>query len=159
MSDGNDNLVNPHAAGLEHDIWEMCVRRDLIAFLTQDWSIIAKDYNQEEFLGIDSCGSVDPLDWIPKYSTLDAYRVEFESQADSFANKEFVDDPLIGLGSCLTLSKIKQQGDRMLVVKVFDGDLPLIDGTTLRMKWKSLFHLKCNAGTWRFSGFVGYLPL
>lgn len=154
----NNVLTNPHGPGLEYEIWEMCVRRDLGGFVSRDWSIIAGDFD-EEFFGIDACGSNDPLQWIPKFPTLNSYRLEFEKQADAFSKLDFAEDPLLQLGMCLTLSDIRIAGDRMLLVKTFNGELPLSDSTTFPLKWKSLFHLKYGSGSWRITGFVGYLPL
>lgn len=151
-------MKNPYPAGLEHDIWEMCVRRDLEAFASQDWGHVAADYS-EDFLGIDACSSNDPTDWIPKYPTLNSYQLEFESQAKEFAKLQCLHDPILSLNSCLSLSDIQINEDRMLVTKVFDGDVALVNTSAFSLKWKSLFHLRHDLGTWRFTGFVGYLPL
>ena len=151
---------NPHSAdSLQHEFWEMCVRRDLEAFLKGEWSITADDFDAEDFFGIDANGSSNPCDWTPIFSTLEAYQKAFEQQVVEFFQKDYAVDPRDVLYNALVLSEPIIDGDRATIVKTFDGQLVLKDGSSEPLTWKSLFHLRKKSGRWRFTGFVGYLPL
>ena len=58
---------NPFAAADadRHEIWEMLVRRDTDFFLSGDWSVVADDYVEAGFLGIDAGLSLEPSAWRP----------------------------------------------------------------------------------------------
>ncbi len=150
---------NPFAEGVERTFWEMCVHRDIEAFLAGDWSITEADFDEEEFFGMDACGSNDPRNWLPKYPTLDAYRREFDIQAKEFTGFDFAEDPRAALYSALQLSDPQINGDRAVIVKTFDGGILLDNGSTHVLEWRSIFHLRCKKNVWRFTGFTGYLPL
>lgn len=152
-------IENPYQDPVKREFWEICVRRDLEAFLAADWSITAADFCESDFLGIDAKGSLDPLNWLPVYHSLDAYKKEFEVQAADFAQKEFATDVRAELYSLLTLSDPQISGDRALIVKVFDGEIREANGTVMEMKWQSMFHFKNVDNRWLITGFVGYLPL
>ena len=93
-----------------------------------------------------------------KYPTLQSYRLEFNKQAQEFAGLEFSSDPRQTMYSALTLSAPQVEGDRATILKTFNGVLDLVDGSKQVLSWKSLFYLKYT-NRWRFTGFVGYLPL
>lgn len=150
---------NPFPGGDDRLFWDMCVQRDIEAFLAADWTITGPDFDQDEFLGIDAGGSANPEDWQPKYPTLQSYKQEFDRQAADFATLEFAADPRTALYSALTLSKARVVEDRATILKTFDGEIPLADGSSQILSWKSLFHLRQKNNIWRFTGFVGYLPL
>jgi hypothetical protein len=45
--------VNPFAGDRDREqIWEMLVRRDIEAFVTENWSLVADDFDEPRFLGI-----------------------------------------------------------------------------------------------------------
>lgn len=154
-----DTIKNPFQDSLQAQFWEICVRRDLEAFLASDWSITAGDFCDSEFLGIDANGSLDPLDWLPSYPTLEAYRREFDAQAAEFGQKTFVGDIRKQLYSLLTMSNPRIEGDRALVTKIFDGEIQESNGMVTPMRWQSVFHFKQADSRWLITGFVGYLPL
>lgn len=139
--------------------WHICVERDLEAFLAKDWSITAVDFNEDQFLGVDSHGSNNPLDWEPKYASLLEYRDEFYKQADEFSQLNFAEDPRVALYRSLLLSEPKISGDCALIVKTFNGEIALADNDKKKLAWKSAFNLKRTNGRWLITGFVGYLPL
>jgi hypothetical protein len=58
---------HPHA-----EIWEMCVRRDLEAFLNADWDLCASDFYSNGFLGWDGTHSADALKWKVSFPSLDS---------------------------------------------------------------------------------------
>src|SRR3546814_20646316 len=69
------------ADGDRRAIWEMLVRRDIDAFLQQDWAMVAGDFVESGFFGIDACGSNDPDQWKPRFETLAEYREDWLRQA------------------------------------------------------------------------------
>ena len=155
----NQNLTsNPYNDPVKREFWEICVRRDLEAFLAQDWAITAADFYEPDFLGIDAAGNADPASWTPKFHSLESYRKEFEVQASDFATKSFDIDVRQSLYQLLRLSEPVIKGDRALIVKLFDGKLTEKDGSILEMKWQSIFHFKRINERWLITGFVGYLP-
>ena len=151
-------MDNPYKDELRRELWEMCVRRDLEAFLACDWSMTAPDFQDEGFLGIDACQSRDPHDWIPKYPTLESYHQEFERQALEFSKNEFDEDPRTALYASLSLSDPKIDGESGLIVKTFNGSIPA-GGETIELNWQSIFQLRRYESRWLIAGFVGYLPL
>lgn len=155
----DNRIENPYREPLQSEFWEMCVRRDLEAFLANDWSITEADFASENFFGIDANGSNDPCDWRPAFTTLEDYRDAFNQQASEFAANQFVDDPRTAMYAALTLTKPIVMNDRATIVKTFDGKLSLQGGGEHVWAWKSLFHLRLDEDRWRFTGFFGYLPL
>lgn len=137
----------------------MCVRRDLEAFIAQDWSITARDFSTENFLGIDAGGFSEPEKWNPAFTTLESYRAEFQTQAKEFSRKKFAEDPRLAMYKALSISEPKIYSDKALIVKTFDGQLQLENGELEVLSWKSLFFLILSDNRWCFNGFVGYLPL
>lgn len=152
-------IENPYTEPLRSEFWEMSVRRDLEALLANDWSVTEADFAAEGFLGLDANGSNDPCDWRPAFTTLEDYRDTFNQQASEFAANRFVDDPRAALYSALTITEPIVKNDRATLVKTFDGRLSLQGGGEIVWAWKSLFHLKLDEDRWRFTGFVGYLPI
>ena len=118
-----DLIPNPYKDPVKREFWEICVRRDLEAFLAQDWAITAVDFYAPDFLGIDAAGNTDPASWMPKFYNLESYRKEFEVQASDFAKKSFDTDVRQSLYELLHLSDPVIEGDRALIVKFFDGKL------------------------------------
>lgn len=153
------DIANPYSDPVKREFWEICVRRDLEAFLAADWSITADDFCASDFLGVDANGSLDPLQWTPAYSSLEAYKKEFELQAADFGRKSFSTDIRGDLYNLLSLSDPEINEDRALIVKTFDGSVSELDGTTTDMKWQSVFHFRNVDTRWLITGFVGYLPL
>ena len=51
-----DNPFQP-ADGHRHAIWEMLVRRDSDFLLSSDWTLVADDYVDDGFIGIDAAKS------------------------------------------------------------------------------------------------------
>ncbi|WP_336510747.1 hypothetical protein [Brucella abortus] len=56
--------VNPFAGDKDREqIWEMFVRLDIEAFIAQDWSMVADDFDEARFLGIHAHNNPDPDKW------------------------------------------------------------------------------------------------
>ena len=138
-------------------IWEMLVRRDSAFFLTGDWSLVAADYIDSGFLGIDAGLSLDPVDWRPAYSSVDSYRdaaIAARWNPDDFA------EPLAPAWlRCQSLARVDIDGDAALAHKHIDGQIARKAGAALEVHWRSVFHLRHVGTQWKIAGFTGYLPL
>ena len=62
-------------------IWDMLVARDIAAFVAGDWAAVADDFIAEGFFGVDAGKSADVDKWVPRFATLEAYRIEWLRQA------------------------------------------------------------------------------
>jgi hypothetical protein len=155
-----DPFVNPFSSvdAHRHAIWEMLVARDIAAFLAADWSLVADDFNSDEFIGIDGRHSGNPDDWRLGFPDLAAYRDEWLRQARDFATQSFKDDPRTAIFSATFLEEIEIAGERALVHKKFDGGITKADGTFDVMNWQTVYYCRRHEGRWKISGFTGYLP-
>ncbi|WBU59874.1 hypothetical protein [Paracoccus albus] len=159
-----DPFKNPFA---EEDtdrraIWEMLVPRDIEAFLTADWQMVADDFIAAGFTGISGNHQPDPQGYTLAFPTLEAYRDEWLRQAQEFgATRDagaFAGDPKQGIFGATRLEEIEIDGDAALVRKKFDGKLAKADGSHDVMNWQTLYICRRDGGRWKIAGFVGYLP-
>lgn len=141
-----------------HAIWAMLVERDIAAFLTADWGMVADDFIEEGFLGIDAKHSSNPDDWRLTFPTLVAYRNEWLRQAKEFQNQKFSEDPRTAIFNATHLRTIEIVGDMALVHKKFDGGINRADGKYDIMNWQTLYHCRRQNGQWKIIGFNGYMP-
>ena len=155
-----DPFQNPFPASdsLRHAIWEMLVPRDIDAFLAADWSMVAGDFVEDGFIGIDGRHETSPDQWRLTFPTLSAYRDEWLRQAREFASQSFAEDPRNAIFTATTLEDIEIAGETALVRKKFDGGLTKTDGSRDVMLWQTLYYCRLHAGRWKISGFTGYLP-
>ena len=56
----------PRPTAARHAIWEMLVPRDIDAFLAADWSMVADDFVEEGFIGIDGQTRGQPRQMAPR---------------------------------------------------------------------------------------------
>lgn len=140
-----------------HAIWEMLVRRDSDFFLTSDWSLVADDYVEDGFLGIEAAKSLDPADWRPAYPTLASYRDA--AIAARWSPADFAEPLRAAWFRCQSLTRIDTAGDIALAHKRIDGSIARKLGEPLLLQWRSVFHLRRISGRWKIAGFTGYLPL
>lgn len=155
-----DPFVNPfpEADGDRRAIWTMLVERDIAAFLAADWGMVAGDFVEDEFLGIDGRKSDNPDDWALGFPSLKAYADEWLRQAQDFAETEFAEDTRTAIFSATRLEEIEISGNRALVRKKFEGGIAKTDGGRDVMNWQTLYFCKKVGGSWKISGFCGYLP-
>lgn len=143
-----------------HWIWQQHIYQDIVAFLAADWAMVAEDFVGEGFFALDALHSADPAQWVLRYTCLADYRDEWLRQA---AETRRVANPSLALPALLKATRLSRvefpSPERALMHKVFDGELPLADGSVSRLAWQSLFTLKAEAGRWKVTSFVGYLPL
>lgn len=150
---------NPYAKDTDlHELWEMSVRRDIEAFLAQDWGLCADDFYEPNFIGLDGCFSDNPDAWKITFPSLIAYRDAWIQQSRQFAAEQYAEDPRQVLYEALSLADIKIEGKTALVQKKFEGSLTRLNGEQQRLVWQSLFFLRKFVDGWKFCGFVGYLP-
>lgn len=140
-----------------HAIWEIVVRRDSDFFLSGDWSIAAGDYVEDGFLGIDAGGQSDPGAWKIGFATLADYR---RSAIEARMNPaDFAEDLRSAWFGCQSLDRIDITGMLALAHKRIDGAIARMDGTPLRLAWRSVFFMRQVGASWKITGFTGYLPL
>lgn len=153
-------VTNPYTKdSKQHPIWEMCVRRDLEGFLAADWSICEGDFTLEGFMGWDGSHSANPLEWLATYPNLESYKKAWLKGAVDFQKNNIPYDIREQLYAIVSLVRIELGEENGLVHKKFKGQIRFKDQSTQSFNWQSIFHLKKIQGTWRQTGFIGYLPL
>lgn len=158
MTNLDDCAANPYSGGHEAELWEVCVRRDIEAFLAQDWDLCANDFYAQGFIGLDGAHSSSPSDWSLAFPTLDHYRSAWIEQSREFASRSYVDDPRSALYTAMSLPRIEIDGSDALVHKRLTGQLAEPGGAITVLNWQSIFFAIRIAGEWKLRGFVGYLP-
>lgn len=141
-----------------HAIWTMLVARDIDAFVAADWSMVAVDFVAEGFLGLDARRSDQPDSWRIAFPTVDAYRAEWLRQAQATRATAYAEPLRAAILRATTLRDIEIAGDSAVAHKKFDGTIRRADGGADVLSWQTLYFCRRIAGTWRISGFVGYLP-
>jgi len=140
-------------------IWQMLVTRDIEAFLSQDWAMVADDFINGQFTGIDGCHSDNPDDWKFKFPDVEPYKVEWLKQAESFNKTEWAEDPEAALYRVTELLDIEINNNAALVHKKFRGNMARADGQKTTFNWQSLYYCREVNGIWKITGFTGYIPL
>jgi len=141
-----------------HEIWEMLVKRDIIAFCQQDWSMVKDDFIEESFMGIDGAAKDNPDAWTLNFATLEAYKIEWLKQAKDFSTSEWDEDYEEAFYKATNLRDIDVQGDVAVAHKKFDGQVLAKDGSSFRLNWQTLYRCQKKEGKWKIQGFTGYLP-
>lgn len=112
------SAVNPFAGDRDREqIWEMLVRRDIEAFVSQDWSLVADDFDEVRFLGIHAHNDRNPDKWDAGFPTLASYRDEWLRQAAESAAVEYAESLAEGIFRATDLSVIDITGDVALARK------------------------------------------
>src|SRR5258705_385033 len=118
-----DNFINPFNDADRQALWEICVQRDIEAFLAQDWRICAEDFTSTGFVGLDARFTSDPVAWRLTFPTLESYRQAWEQQSRDF----FAEGPTEGcraaIYATLRLDPIILEKDDALIYKKFDGEI------------------------------------
>jgi len=148
----------PEADADRHALWEMLVRRDIDAFLAQDWSMVENDFAADRFFGVHAHFRSNPDSWRLDFPSLDVYRDEWLRQGAETARTDFAEPLRAALFRATTLRDIDINGDRAVLHKKFDGTVGKADGTVDVLNWQTLYHCQRIDGTWRITGFVGYMP-
>lgn len=140
------------------EIWTMLVERDIAAFCAADWSMVAGDFINEGFMGIDGGKIANPDSWKINYANLSLYRDEWLRQAEIFKNSDWLEDPVDTFFSLTNLTQIDLVHDAALAHKKFDGYLTRPNGEKVILNWQTLYQCRKKDGKWKISGFIGYLP-
>lgn len=148
----------PSADPNRHYIWNMLVERDIQAFVQADWDMVADDFIEEGFMGIDAGRSSNPDSWNLTFPSLAEYRAEWRKQAIAFQNTEWEEDPADALHRITTLRDIEVNGNSALVHKKFDGVVRKKDGSSDILNWQTLYRCRRVNGVWKIAGFTGYMP-
>ncbi|HHV66376.1 hypothetical protein CN878_03135 [Ochrobactrum sp. 695/2009] len=152
------SAVNPFAGDRDREqIWEMLVRRDIEAFVSQDWSLVADDFDEVRFLGIHAHNDRNPDRWDAGFPTLASYRDEWLRQAAESAAVEYAESLAEGIFHATDLSVIDITGDVALARKKFDGTIARKDGSVDRLNWQTLYFCRRDKARWKITGFVGYM--
>lgn len=150
--------INPFAGDKDREqIWEMLVRRDIEAFVSQDWSLVAGDFDETRFLGIHAHNDHDPDKWDAGFPTLASYRDEWLRQAAESAAVEYAEPLADGLFRATQLNVIDITGDVAVARKKFDGTIARKDGAVDRLNWQTLYFCRRESARWKITGFVGYM--
>ena len=155
-----DLFANPFPANDpdRQEIWTMLVERDIDAFVSQDWDMVAGDFVVDAFFGIDCSKTDNPDHWKLGFATFDAYRDEWLRQAADSASHEYKDDLKTAIFTATSLREIEINGDMAIAHKKFDGVINRADGTKDTLNWQTLYHCRRHEGRWKIAGFNGYLP-
>ena len=151
---------NPFPAGDpdRHALWEMLVRRDIDAFLSQDWSMVENDFLAGEFFGMHAHFLSDADSWRLQFPRLEIYRDEWLRQASETAATRFAEPLRPALFRITNLRDIDLDGGRAVLHKKFNGRIAREGGTFDTLKWQTLYFCRRDAGEWKISGFIGYMP-
>ena len=139
-------------------IWTMLVERDIAAFVAADWSLVAGDFIETQFLGIDGNGSDNPDGWRIGFPSLADYRDEWLRQARESQATKYSEDRAAAIHRATTLTDIEIRGDVALAHKKFDGTIARADGGKDVLNWQTIYFCRRTNGTWKLVGFAGYLP-
>jgi hypothetical protein len=146
-----------HADPDRRAIWDMLVVRDIAAFVGQDWAMVAGDFIEEGFTGVHAHKSPNPDEWTLAFPTLAAYREEWLRQAAESASAKFAEPLGEGIHRATRLEQIEISGDSAIAHKKFDGKIALADGSFDILNWRTLYICRRHQGSWKISGFVGYM--
>jgi len=139
-------------------IWEMLVKRDIEAFINNDWEAVGGDFIEEGFMGIDARSLANPDSWNLSFPDLKSYKQFWLDQAAHFTGTDWEEDPGEKLYEATTLRDIDIVGDSALVHKKFDGSILKKNGRSDVLNWQTLYRCKKVGGEWKITGFTGFLP-
>ena len=148
----------PEGDADRHDLGEMLVRRDIDAFLAQDWSMVEDDFVAASFFGMHAHFLNDADAWRLQFPRLEVYRDEWLRQARETAATEFAEPLRPALFRITNMRDIDVDGDRAVLHKKFNGSIAKPGGAVERLNWQTLYFCSKIDGRWRITGFVGYMP-
>jgi hypothetical protein len=141
-----------------HALWEMLVRRDIDAFLAQDWGSVEDDFIAESFFGMHAHFLNDADAWRLQFPRLEIYRDEWLRQAAETAKTAFAEPLREALFRVTNMRDIDVDGDRAVLHKKFNGQVAKADGTFDKLNWQTLYFCRRVGPRWKIAGFVGYMP-
>ncbi len=153
----DDNPFPPGDAD-RHELWEMLVRRDIEAFLAQDWRMVEGDFVTPGFFGMHAHFLDNPDSWRLQFPSLEAYRDEWLRQARETAATAFAEPLREALFRITNMRDIDVRGDSAVLHKKFYGSIARPGGEAERLQWQTLYFCTRRGGRWKIAGFVGYMP-
>ncbi len=141
-----------------HALWEMLVRRDIDAFLAQDWSMVEDDFIAESFFGMHAHFLDDADAWRLQFPRLEVYRDEWLRQAKDSAATTYGEPLRPALFRITNLRDIDVDGNRAVLHKKFNGTIAKADGKIEKLRWQTLYFCRRIDAVWKIMGFVGYMP-
>lgn len=151
-------MINPFSNDIDRsEIWEMLVARDIAAFVAADWSMVANDFIETGFMGIDAKRDPNPDHWVMGFPTLKDYKTEWLKQAAQSQITSYAEPLEAAIHRATSLTQIDITGDAAIAHKKFDGSIHLSDGTTENLNWQTLYYCRKAEGRWKISGFTGYM--
>lgn len=139
-------------------IWEMLVSRDIKAYCEANWQMVADDFIEEGFMGIDGKKTDDPDQWSISFPNLKSYQSEWLHQAQLTKSQSWKGSLEEALHDLTTLTHIEIMGTSALAHKKFKGFIEKSDGDREQLQWQTLYRCRKIGGRWKIAGFVGYLP-
>ena len=139
-------------------IWQVLIYNDFVAFCSENWKLIADDFIEDGFFGIDGKKSTNKMEWCLTYDSLSAYKKDWIAQSKDFNKKTFLENPLDVLFTTTKLVKIEIVGNSALVHKEFNGVFRLENEAPISLDWISLFVMRKFDKKWKIASFTGYLP-
>jgi hypothetical protein len=160
MQGVSNNQTNPFTKtdSDRAEIWEMLVKRDIDAFVAADWSMVANDFDEPAFFGVDAGKVPNPDNWKLGFPDLETYKAEWLHQAHEFSKTEFAEDARAAIFDATNLTDIEINGNRAIARKKFDGAIRKADGQQDRLLWQTLYFCVRREGQWKICSFAGYLP-
>lgn len=151
------SMANPFTDDSDRrELWEMLVRRDITSFIVGNWNLASEDFDEDSFFAVHGHARSNPDAWRISHASLADYRDDWLSQSLKLRS-ELVDLER-ALYDAITLRDIEIAGDRAVAHKKFDGTARLVDGTSVELRWQTLYQCRRIDGRWRIVGFIGYLP-
>lgn len=141
-----------------HYLWDMLVNRDIKAFINEDWDMVANDFIEQNFIGIDACNLGNPDGWRLSFPHLDAYKRSWIKQARLFNDIQWEEDAEAALFRITVLRDIEILEDSALIHKKFFGSLLKADSNKVPFNWQTLYYCKKVDKVWKIAGFTGYIP-
>jgi hypothetical protein len=148
----------PPSDGARHAIWEMLVRRDIKAYVAQDWDAHFQDFAPENFFALDGNHSANPDDWRLTYADIARYRDAWLASAAELRGRMTADELTHALFALTSLVNIELGGDFALARKKFDGQIAFAEGEPAVLRWQTLYFCRRIGEQWRIVSFLGYLP-
>ena len=139
-------------------IWDMLVDRDTKAFVAADWDMVADDFIEENFMGINAGKHQSPDAWTMGFPDLETYKNQWLHQAREFSSTEWAEDLEEAFYRVTNLRDIEIVGDSALVHKKFFGSITKASGEKVQTDWQTLYRCRKVMSTWKIAGFVGYMP-
>lgn len=148
----------PEGDADRHFLWEMLVRRDIEAFVAQDWSMVKEDFAADRFFGMHAHFLNDADAWRLQFPDVETYRDEWLRQAADSAATEFAEPLRDAMFRITNMRDIDINGDRAVLHKKFNGTVTKADGSVNHLNWQTLYFCAMLDGRWKITGFVGYMP-